>query len=126
MKLLVALLTVLSTLASAQIVNLTPAAACYFTAVENQNLNNLTAYIGTNAVILDVNRRIEGISVIRSWAKNEVMGGKYKILETTNTKRRILVLLHFAPPETFGTGFKARYKFEFADGRISFINLQYT
>jgi uncharacterized membrane protein (DUF4010 family) len=123
--LLIALLTVLSTMASAQVAELAPTAACYFTAVEKQNLKSLTDCFSGNAVILDVNRRIEGQSAIRAWAKNEVMGGKYQILETTTTKKGISVLLRFAPPGTSGNGFKARYEIEITDGKISFMNLQY-
>jgi hypothetical protein len=125
MKLLVVVLTVLSMVASAQATELTPVAACYFAAVEKQNLKSLTACFTSNAVILDVHRKIEGPSAIRTWAKNEVMGGKYQILETTTTKKGISVLLRFAPPGTSGNGFKARYEIKITDGKISFMNLQY-
>ena len=52
---------------------------CYFSAVAESDLNALTQCFQDAAVIIDVNRKILGIEAIRSWANNEVIGGRYEI-----------------------------------------------
>ena len=50
-------------------------ARTYVKAVAERNLDALLACFHSNAVIIEVNRRIEGIDEIRRWAENEVIGG---------------------------------------------------
>ena len=79
-----------------------------------------------DAVIIDVSREISGIEEIRSWAEREVMGGQYEILGVVSeSENSVKLLIRFTPPGYSGGGFKAHYTFDFLDGKIKRMNLQY-
>ena len=125
MKTLLVALALLASTAFAQTQPTLPAAAqCYFTSVEKKDLNAFAACFAPNAFIIDVSRRIAGVPAIRTWANNEVMAGKYTLLEVTPTDKGVSILLRFAPSGV-GEGFRARYDIDIANGRIVSMNLQY-
>lgn len=103
-------------------------AQCYFSAVAETDLESLTQCFQPDAVIIDVSRKISGIEAIRTWADNEVMGGRYEVLSTVSqTPDRIKLLIRFIPPGygSSASGFKAYYTFDFKDGKIIRMDLQY-
>jgi hypothetical protein len=104
-------------------------AQCYFAAVAASDLNALTNCFQPDAVIIDVSRKISGIDAIRTWAQNEVMGGRYEVLSiVSQTQDEIKLLIRFAPPGLWGKlskGFKAHYTFAFKQGKIIRMDLQY-
>ena len=100
-------------------------ALCYFDAVAKDDVNALEACFQPDAFIIDVSRKIAGVKAIKRWAENEVMGGKYDILDVVaQTKNNVKLLIRFTPPG-WKTGFKAHYVFEFKDKRIANMDLQY-
>ncbi len=103
-------------------------AQCYFAAVAASDLQGLTQCFQPAAVIVDVNRKISGIDAIRTWAEDEVMGGRYETLSiVSQAQDRIKLLIRFVPPG-FGessSGFKAHYTFDFTGGKIIRMDLQY-
>ena len=103
-------------------------AQCYFSAVAESDLDALLQCFQPDAVIFDVSRKISGIEAIRTWAENEVIGGRYEILSiVSQLQDRIKLLIKFVPPG-FGesaSGFKAHYTFDFKQGKIVRMDLQY-
>ena len=103
-------------------------AKCYFDAAGKSDLSALRACFQDDAVIIDVNRKIAGIDSISHWAQDEVFGGRYTVLKIVSQKKDALkLLITFAPPG-YGEGsqgFKAHYSFEFSNGKISKMDLQY-
>ena len=104
-------------------------AQCYFAAVAASDLHALTQCFQADAVIIDVSRKISGIEAIRSWAENEVMGGRYEVLAiVSQTQNQIKLLIKFVPPGLWGKlskGFEAHYTFDFKQGKIISMDLQY-
>ena len=101
-------------------------ARCYFTAVSSSDANALTNCFQSDAEIIDVSRKIAGIKEILMWAEREVFGGRYEILDiVTQSDYSIKLLIRFVPPGYSGDGFKAHYRFDFKDGKIQRMNLQY-
>ena len=102
---------------------------CYCSAVAASDLNALAQCFQPDAVIIDVNRRISDIETIRTWAENEVIGGRYEVLSiVSQTQDRIKLLIKFVPPGLGGKlskGFKAQYTFDFKQGKIVRMDLQY-
>lgn len=76
-----------------------------------------------DAVIVDVSRQIRGQDAIRTWADNEVIGGKLQVIKADPTPRGVKALVQWAPSGT--GGFRANYTFEIADDRIARADLQY-
>jgi hypothetical protein len=109
--------------------NIPAPAKCYFDAIAKKDLNVLADFFQIDAVIIDVNREITGIRAIRNWAEDEVFGGRYEILEIVSQKKgSIKLLIRFVPPGLWGKlskGFKAHYTFEFSNGKIIKMDLQY-
>lgn len=103
-------------------------ARCYFDAVAKSDLGALHGCFQDEAVIIDVNRKIVGIEMISHWAQDEVFGGRYEVLQIVSQEKDALkLLIRFVPPG-FGEGsqgFKAHYSFEFSDGKIVKMDLQY-
>jgi hypothetical protein len=96
----------------------------YFDAAAAHDLDALVDSFSPDALILDVDRPIEGASAIRRWARNEVLGGEYEILESEPHEHGVTLILRFTPPGEV-VGFRARYELEFADNRIARAELQY-
>ena len=103
-------------------------ARCYFDAAGKSDLKALRERFQDDAVIIDVSRKIAGIEAISHWAGDEVFGGRYTVLKIVSREKNALkLLITFAPPG-YGEGspgFKAHYSFEFSDGKISKMDLQY-
>jgi hypothetical protein len=104
-------------------------AQCYFTAVAASDLSGLEQCFQPDAVIIDVNRKISGIEAILTWAENEVIGGRYEILSIESQGQdQIKLLIKFVPPGLWGKlskGFRAHYTFDFKQGKIIRMDLQY-
>jgi hypothetical protein len=103
-------------------------AQCYFSAVAESDLEALAQCFQPDAEIIDVNRKIAGIEAIRQWAENEVMGGRYEILSiVSQSQERMKLLIKFVPPGygESSSGFKAHYTFDFKEGKIFRMDLQY-
>jgi hypothetical protein len=109
---------------NAQSLKLPTNAQCYFNTVASKDLEKFAACFTEDAVIIDVNREIKGRNAIRTWANNEVIGGKYRLLEAKEIKDGISILLRFAPSGV-GDGFRAPYDVTFKNGKIVRMNLQY-
>ena len=74
-------------------------ARCYFSAIEASDLTALTQCFQPDAVIIDVNRKISGIEAIRTWADNEVIGGRYEIVAiVSQSENNLKLLIKFIPP----------------------------
>jgi hypothetical protein len=99
-------------------------AACYFDTIAAQNIEKFAACFETNAVVIDVDREIKGRDAIKTWAKNEVIGGKYTILEVKEIKDGASILLRFSP-NGVGDGFRARYVVTWKNNKIIKMDLQY-
>ena len=75
-----------------------------------------------------MSRRIDGIDAIADWARAEVFGGRYTVHKIVfQQKDALKLLISFAPPcfAEGSQGFKAHYRFEFKDGKIFKMDLQY-
>ncbi len=100
-------------------------ARCYFDAAGKSDLKPLRACFHKDAVIIDVSRKIAGIEAISRWAQDEVFGGRYTILQIVSEEKNTLKLLIKFAPQGYSQGFKAHYTFEFSDGKIIRMDLQY-
>ena len=100
-------------------------ARCYFDAAGKSDLKALRACFKNDAVIIDVSRTIAGIDAISRWAEAEVFGGRYTILQIVSQEKNMLKLLIRFAPQSYSQGFKAHYTFEFSDGMITKMDLQY-
>ena len=101
-------------------------AQCYFSAAAASDSAALAKCFQQKAVIIDVSREISGLDQILIWAEREVFGGRYEVLDiVSKPEKGIKLLIRFIPPGYSGDGFKAHYTFEFEDGKISRMNLQY-
>jgi hypothetical protein len=103
-------------------------ARCYFEATGKSDLKTLRACFHKDAVINDVSRKIAGIDAISDWARAEVFGGRYTVHKIVSKQKDALkLLISFAPPgfAEGSQGFKAHYSFDFKDGKIFKMDLQY-
>ena len=108
--------------------SITPAARCYFEAAGNSDLKSLQSCFHKNAAIIDVSRKIAGIDAISDGTWAEVFGGRYTVHQIVfQQKDALKLLISFAPPgfAEGSQGFKAHYHFEFKDGKIFKMDLQY-
>jgi SnoaL-like domain len=95
----------------------------YFEAVASQDSEALANCFAAEAVIIDVHRQIAGRQKIRKWGQNEVLGGKYNIIEWHGDGDAVQLLLTFAPRDE--EPFRARYEFKIQDEQIVTASLQY-
>jgi hypothetical protein len=105
-------------------VEVVPAAQAYVDAVGRRDLEGLVTAFHADGRIVDVSRTIAGHDAIRTWARNEVIGGTLRVLEVVERRadgQKLLV--HWAPAGS--DGWRAHYDFTVHDGRISVANLQY-
>ena len=105
-------------------VDVLPAAQAYVDAVNRRDLDGLVNAFHTDGRIVDVSRTITGQDAIRTWARNEVIGGSLQVLEVVErrpTGQKLLV--RWAPAGS--DGWLAHYDFTSDDGRIRVANLQY-
>jgi hypothetical protein len=95
----------------------------YFHAVATNDSQALANCFTADGVIVDVDRAIAGRNKIRQWAEEEVLGGSYKVIDSSGDGEKVSILLRFAPRDE--ESFRARYEFELQDGQILTANLQY-
>ena len=101
-----------------------PAAQAYVDAVARRDLHGLVNAFHPDGRIVDVSRTIAGHDAIRSWARNEVIGGTLQVVEIVERRRDgQKLLVHWAPAES--DGWRAHYDFTVRGDRISVANLQY-
>jgi hypothetical protein len=100
-----------------------PEAQCYFDAVEARDAAAVAACFAEDGVVDDSGRRFEGHAAIQRWAENELIGGSYEILEVSAQPAGAQILLRFAPSGS--SGFRARYNFIIANGKITSVAFQY-
>jgi hypothetical protein len=113
----------MSTEASTVYATLHPAARRYVDAVNHDDLDGIVAAFQPDATIVDVGRKITGADAIRTWARNEVIGGRLTLLDNTPRRDGTRMLVTFAPSKV--SGFHAYYDFSFRDDRISAADLRY-
>ncbi|MEM7029518.1 MAG: nuclear transport factor 2 family protein [Chloroflexota bacterium] len=107
-----------------RLAQLPAAIQCYIEAVNEENLDSLTACFVGAATIVDVSRSIEGLEAIRNWADREVIGGRLDALGIVEeSEDTITLLVNFAPSGV--GGFEAHYAFTFTDDLITGMDLQY-
>jgi hypothetical protein len=100
------------------------AARLYINAVNQNNLDSLVSSFATNGQILDVSRTIAGQAAIRTWARNEVMGGTLRVIEINQQRPgHVRLLVHWAPRGS--AGWRAWYTFSYENNRITLADLQY-
>ena len=105
-------------------IDLPPEAQCYFDAVAAKDADAVGACMAEDAMVLDVNREIEGRAAIVKWAADEVIGGTYTLHELTYGKDGVQILLSFVPPGG-GSGFRANYVISLRGGKIASMALSY-
>ncbi|CAL9459350.1 hypothetical protein SUDANB95_02588 [Actinosynnema sp. ALI-1.44] len=102
---------------------LDPSARRYLDAVAARDADAVAAAFTPDAVVVDVGREIRGREAIRAWAENEVIGGAYTLLDHTRHDGGTTMLVRFQPGGT--GGFRANYRFDITDGRITKATLEY-
>jgi SnoaL-like domain len=101
-----------------------PAAQAYVDAVARRDLEGLVNAFHPDGRIVDVSRTIAGHDAIRSWARNEVIGGTLRVLEVVERRsdgQKLLV--QWAPAGS--DGWRAHYDFTVQGDRVSVADLQY-
>ncbi|BDP43827.1 hypothetical protein DAETH_37960 (plasmid) [Deinococcus aetherius] len=96
---------------------------CYVNAVNRNNLNALVSCFASGGVVIDVSRQIRGQEAIRTWARNEVMGGTLRVLSATPRPNGVRLLVHWAPRGS--QGWRAAYTFTYWNGKLTRADLQY-
>lgn len=100
------------------------AARNYIRAVNQNSLDALVDAFDVNGTVVDVTRNITGHTAIRTWARNEVMGGSLRVIEINRqTANSVRLLVHWAPRGS--QGWRAWYTFTYANGKITIADLQY-
>ena len=99
-------------------------AMAYVRSVNQNNLDSLVLAFAETGTVVDVTRRIEGRSAIRTWARNEVMGASLQVLSVDQqTPNRVRLLVHWAPRGS--AGWRAYYTFTYENGLVTLADLQY-
>jgi hypothetical protein len=101
-----------------------PAARVYVDAVNRRDLEGLVNAFRPDGRIVDVSRTIAGRDAIRTWARNEVLGGSLhvvRIVERRPDGQKLLV--HWAPAGS--NGWPAHYDFTVVGNQIALADLQY-
>jgi hypothetical protein len=73
--------------------------------------------------VTDVTRQIRGRDAIRTWARNEVIGGRLQVLSVTPVPGGQDLLVHWAPRGP--SGWRAHYRFTTTATTITHADLQY-
>jgi hypothetical protein len=98
----------------------------YFRGVVANDANAVADAFSENGEIIDVSRSIRGRENIARWTRNEVLGGRYRIIEQTILPNGdIRILLNFSPPPATSNGWRANYTFRVQNGKIVWADLQY-
>jgi hypothetical protein len=99
---------------------------CFRGAVNTEALDRLVNCFAPRGVVVDVGRRIPGRAAIRTWAANEVMGGRLTVIRRVAQPRNpngLTLLVRYAPGGT--GGFLAHYRFVMRNGLITLLDLTY-
>jgi hypothetical protein len=99
------------------------AAQAYVDAVNSADLDALVRAFAPQGQVLDVSRPIRGRDAIRTWARNEVIGGRLKVLSVTAMPGGQDLLVHWAPAGS--DGWRAHYRFTMTADGITLADLQY-
>jgi hypothetical protein len=100
------------------------AAQAYVDAIARGDLDGLVNAFHPDGRIVDVSRTIAGHDAIRTWARNEVIGGSLQVLDIVERRpdgQKLLV--RWAPAGA--DGWLAHYDFTSRGNRISVADLQY-
>ncbi len=73
--------------------------------------------------VTDVSRPIRGRDAIRTWAGNEMIGGRLEVLSATAMPGGQDPLVHWAPAGS--SGWRAHYRFTMTETAITLADLQY-
>lgn len=95
----------------------------YVEAVNAADLEGIVAAFHPTGQILDVGRLIDGPEAIRSWAANEVVGGRLDVQNCTRNPDGVTLRVRFAPGGI--GGFLADYRLIEREGRIGRAELTY-
>jgi hypothetical protein len=116
-----------SSLGNEALLNAIPAEImAYFRGVVANDANAVAEAFSDNGEIIDVSRSIRGRENIARWTRNEVLGGRYLLLEqTVLANGDIRILLNFSPPPATSNGWRANYTFRIQNGKITLADLQY-
>jgi hypothetical protein len=99
---------------------------CFRNAVNNAALNALLNCFAPRGVVIDVSRRFAGKAAIRTWARNEFIGGRLTIIRRVARPRNpngLTLLVRFAPSGS--GGFLAHYRFVTRNGKLVLVDMQY-
>jgi hypothetical protein len=99
---------------------------CFRNAVNNAALTALLNCFAQRAVVIDVSRRFAGKAAIRTWARNEFIGGRLTIIRRVAKPRNpngLTLLVRFAPGGS--GGFLAHYRFVARNGKLLLVDMQY-
>lgn len=99
-----------------------PAARCYVEAVNQRALDDLIACFASDAVVVDINRRITGPDDIRRWAEDALIGGRLQVLKDRPYEGGAAILMRWAPRGA--DGWLVWYRFEFRDGKLVLVHRQ--
>ena len=117
-------------------VRLPPEARRYFDAVAAGVERGVSLAFAPDAVVVDVDRPIAGRAAIEAWAREEVVGGTYRILAADARAEpdggtssgtdggTVSILLEFTPPGE-REAFRARYTLRLRGGLIERAELAY-
>lgn len=98
-------------------------ARAYVDAVNAGDLDALVTAFAPDGQITDVTRPIRGHDAIRTWARDEVIGGRLRVLSVTAMPGGQDLLVHWAPQGS--SGWRAHYRFTMTDTTITLADLQY-
>jgi hypothetical protein len=99
---------------------------CFRNAVNNAALGALLNCFAPRAVVIDVSRRFAGKAAIRTWARNEFVGGRLTIIRRVAKPRNpngLTLLVRFAPGGS--GGFLAHYRFVARNDKLVLVDMQY-
>jgi hypothetical protein len=99
---------------------------CFRNAVNNTALAALLNCFASRGVVIDVGRRFAGKAAIRTWARNELIGGRLTIIRRVARPRNpngLTLLVRFAPGGS--GGFLAHYRFVTRNAKLVLVDMQY-
>jgi hypothetical protein len=95
----------------------------YVDAVNAGDVDALVAAFAPDGQVTDVARPVRGHDAIRTWARDEVLGGRLQVLSVTPTPGGQDLLVHWAPRGS--AGWRAHYRFTTTATAITLADLQY-
>jgi hypothetical protein len=105
---------------------LPPNVALYFDAVKAESVDMLDECFAAVPKLRVVSRAFEGREGIRRFARSEVFGGRYELLDLVRADEdQVLIHLRFTPRGSANPEPDAIYRFEMEGSRIRSMDLQY-